>query len=347
MKRRKRMPEEPKGDISVFGTDQQVHESDSSLDAIEQEQHARLPEDVPDEGDGWGGDTPVYQAGPPEMDISVEDSTEADGDDEELEGNEFDQTLARFRTEPEQTTEEVSDGQMAERLAYQQGKLEALEEQIRARAATPAIPEEEAPKPKGAGINYQDPAIQAALAEAIEDPAKLGPTIAVLARKEAEALIESEVGGVKESLKKAQAVETDRQERDKVNAGITAGLQAAYKMGGLEAAIVKEAHELQDNSLLFQYIGNGNQSLATTPQGIMTAVLAVARAVERADAESPGDNTDTESAPAPVSSAKRSSPASKRGRELNKPKQKVSPEEEEKRRIVGTKKQISAIPFMQ
>lgn len=343
------MVDEPKGDISVFGTTQQVHESDSSLDKIEQDQHAGTPQDVPDEGDGWGGDTPVepYQAGPPELDISAQEEAEADGDDEEVEGDEYDQKLAKFREPPKEPEDEVTDSQMAERLAYQQGKLEALEQQIRDRAATPAVPEEEAPKPKGAGINYQDPAIQAALADAIEDPAKLGPTIAVLARKEAEALIQSEVGEVKENLERAQATEADRQERDKVNAGITAGLQAAYKMGGLEAAIVKEAHELQDDSLLFQYIGNGNQSLATTPQGIMTAVLAVARAVERADAESPGDEQKTDGAPAPVSSKKRSSRASKRGQELRKPKQKTTPEEDEKSRIVGTKPQISNIPFMQ
>lgn len=338
------MPEEPKGDISIFGAQQQVHESDSSLDAIEQEQHGGTAQDEQQ----WDDPQP-YQAGPPEMDISMEDEAEAeDGEDEEEGVDEYAQALRRFRGGETEPTPDPDDDQIAQRLAYQQGRLEALEEQIRQRAATPAQPEvePEPQKPKGSGINYSDPAIQAAIAAAVDDPAKLGPTIAVLARKEAEALIQSEVGEVKETLEQIRAREADSQERTKVNAGITAGLQAAYQMGGLEAAIVKEAYELQNDSLLFQYLGNGNQALATTPQGIMTAVLAVARAVERADTEGSEDKP-TKEAPAPVSGQKRTTSASKRGRKLNQPKQKASAEEEERSRIVGVKRQSSNIPFMQ
>lgn len=344
------MPEDPKGNINIFGATEQVRESDSSLDKIEAEFHGQTFEEeggkYDQEADAYERENEEpYQAGPQRVDVPVEEETEAeDGEEEEL--DEYDAILQRVRRRSAQPVEEEEeDPHLQARLAYQQGRLEALEEQIRQRTAErPAEPEPEAkPRPRGSGIDYRDPAIRAALQEAISDPEKLGPTIAILARKEAEALVANEVGEVKENLAKIREQEEQTQQRQQASAGITAGLQAAYSMGGLEAAIVKEAWQNQQDSMLFQYLANGNANLATTPQGIMTAVLAVARAVERADANSASE--PGREAPAPVSSKKRSTKASSRGRNLRQPK-KADPEMDEKSRIVGAKTYRSAIPFL-
>ena len=347
------MVDEPKGSLDIFGTQQQIHESDCSLDKIE---HAYHNETMEDEGGPYDREAEAYereneepyQSGPPVVDDAVEE--EAEAYDEEEEGlDEFDLQLRRVRQQdPPQEVQQPDPQQLDARLAYQQGRLEALEAEIqrRAQATVQQVQETQeapAPKRKGSGINYQDPAVQAALREAMEDPAKMGPTIAILARKEAEAILGDEVGEVRQTLAELQRKEQEAHQRQEASAGITAGLQAAYQLGGLEAAIVKEAWNNQENSMLFQYLSNGNQALATTPQGIMTAVLAVARAVEKVDANN--QTEPTRRAPAPVSSKKRSTKASSRGRDMRKP-TKATPEDTEKGRIVGAKTARSAIPFL-
>jgi len=355
-------PKAAEGDIRAWGASMEgPQESDTKLDEAAE---AATEETQP--AGGWGDeekfeaaesieeaaaeDDPVYQSHLPEpTQVASDDEETQETEEEVVEGDEYDQLLARVRQGPadtEEKTVEATDSQLQARLAYQQGKLEALEDQIKERTDKPVEPDVvEAPKPQG--INYEDPALQAALREAVNDPAKLGPTIAVLVKREAEALIKAEVGEVKENLETVQAEREDREKREEAGTRITTGLQAAYNLGGLEAAIVRDAWENQDSSMLFQYLANGNQSLAMTSQGIVTATLAVARAVERADADQTSDPVEKTQETPVVSGKQRSTVASKRGRDIRKPKKQTTPEEDIRSRIVGTKSRVSKIPFMQ
>ena len=122
------------------------------------------------------------------------------------------------------------------------------------------------------------------------------------------------------------------------------GLQAAYQLGGLEAAIVMEAEEKGQGSLLYQYL-ELNPHLVDDPKGIVTAALAVARAVEKADAQLDHQPGDKKKGPAPLST-RRQTTSSKRGRKLTTPTEEVDPAEQMRNEIVGSVRPSQALEFM-
>ena len=105
-----------------------------------------------------------------------------------------------------------------------------------------------------------------------------------------------------------------------------------------------EAEELGQGSLLYQYL-ELNPHLIEDPKGIVTAALAVTRAVEKADAQL-DQPSDKKKGPAPLS-ATRQTRSSKRGRNLTTPTEEVSPEEAMKQEIVGARRPSQELAFMQ
>ena len=108
-------------------------------------------------------------------------------------GDEYDNMLHRVRDqyqEPE-PAEEDSDSALKQRLAMLEGQLRTYTPQPAPAAAPVPKPE---PVAEEEGIDYTDPAVQAALAQAFSDPRTLGSTLKTLVNLEAKTLIKKEIG---------------------------------------------------------------------------------------------------------------------------------------------------------
>ena len=251
--------------------------------------------------------------------------------------------LARVRQASVEQEEQpvAAQPQVSPEAAALQTRLDAMEERLR--TYEPPQKEQPKPEPKDQQVDYNDPAVQKALAQALSDPRTAGPTIRALVELESRGLVESTVGELKsevQDLKQSKQQEKDTSER---LAKLQRGLQASYQLGGLEAAIVMEAENKGEGSLLYQYL-ELNPHLLEDPKGIVTATLAVARAVEKADAQL-DQPSDTKKGPAPLSS-KRQTRASQRGRKLTTPTEEVDPASQMKSEIVGAGRPSDALEFM-
>jgi hypothetical protein len=274
----------------------------------------------------------------------IEKEEEAEEEGEEPEGDEYDQLLVSVRDKyrPDAPAKEDS-----ENAALKQ-RLAVLESQLRTYTPQPAPVGRPAPKQEVVeeeeGIDYSDPAVQAALAQGFSDPRTLGSTLKALVTLEAKTLIKKELGSVREQVQNIQDSSKDYTERQELSAQLATGLQVAYNMGGLEAAIVREAEDKREGSMLYQYLAM-NPELATTPNGIVTATLAVSRAVQKADEALEGDRPTVKKGPAPLAT-RRQTRATKRGQKLITPKEEGTAEDAAKADILGAKRPSQAVEFM-
>ena len=301
-----------------------IHESDADL--------VTEPEET----------APAVEPEPAAQPTPVETAPEADAG-EEYE-DEYSEMLARVRqasddSEEKPETDPVAAGDAAvrERLAHLEGRLRTYDPAPAAPAEAPPAQQEEE------GIDYSDPAVSAALAQALSNPSTAGPTIKTLVQMEAKNLIKKDVGEIKEQVEKVVGTAQQDREFTERKANLQRGLQAAYQLGGLEAAVVMEAEEKGTDSLLYQYL-ELNPHLSQDPKGIVTATLAVSRAVQKAD-EKLDQSADQKKAPTPVGT-RRQTVASKRGRNLTTPQEEQSIEEKMKSEITSTAKPAFGLPFM-
>ena len=161
---------------------------------------------------------------------------------------------------------------------------------------------------------------------------------------EAKNLIGKELGTVREQVQKIEAATTAEGERSELSAQLAVGLQKAYDMGGLEAAVVKEANEKREGSMLYQYL-EMYPNLATSPEGIVTGVLAVSRAIQRADDELAAKSPGEKKGPAPLTT-RRQTRASKRGQKLVTPAKEGTQEDSVKAEIINAGRPSQAVEFM-
>lgn len=264
-------------------------------------------------------------------------------EEEEEDQDEHQALLSRVRERDSEPAAEETTGVSEQEFYTQKGRLEALEEQIKSGAAAPQP--EVTPEPEEApGINYQDPAIVAAIRDAVENPERLGPTIQAITEAEVERAVKSAVDPIQAQIADDREVAAVKQAQTDTTDGIEAALQQASKLGGLEAAIVADARENLQNSFLYEYLGE-NPHLATSPQGIVTGVISAARVAQLLDEREPSEESETVSAPA-LSSGRRATTASQKGRKLKKPKSDLTPEEEIKKDIVGQVRGHKKLKFM-
>lgn len=268
-----------------------------------------------------------------------------EAEEEEEAGDEFDGMLSRVRGEYETPPPDADDENTAlkQRLAALEGQLRTYQPQAQPPpVVTPPAPEAEV---EGSGIDYTDPAVQQAIAQGLSDPKTAGSTLQALVSLEAKSLISKELGTVKEQVQKIQETTTEDSVRSELSAQLATGLQQAYNMGGLEAAVVREAEQKREGSMLYQYLAM-YPDLATTPQGIITGVLAVSRAVQRADEELEAKSpTEKKKGPAPLT-ARRQTRSTKRGQKLITPKAEGTQEDAVKAEILGANRPSQAIEFM-
>lgn len=323
---------EKSGDLREFGLpfEEGIVEKDNPDDAVEETEEAPPVEEV-------GRDAPTK--------TPIEPVEEA-GEEEEEEGDEYDSMLNRVRGQYE-TKPEVEEGDetsaLKQRLAAVEGRLRTYEPQ--APPVAPVAEPKPEPKPEAAGIDYADPAVQAAIAQGLSDPRTAGSTIQALVSLEAKNLIGKELGTVREQVQRIEQATTEDSARSELSAQLATGLQQAYNMGGLEAAVVREAEQKREGSMLYQYFAM-YPDLATSPQGIVTGVLAVSRAVQRADAELKSKSpTEKRKGPAPLT-ARRQTRATKRGDKLIKPKEEGTVEDQVKADILRAGRPSQAIEFM-
>jgi hypothetical protein len=279
----------------------------------------------------------------PEIDQVLEARREeeepAEQEEEEGEAEELDEHQAllqrvRGRTGEAEESEE-SAATISEREFYQQkGRLEALEEQIKNQTTAQPKPQPDPAPEEDDGINYQDPAIVAAIRDAVENPERLGPTIQAITQVEIERAVKSKIEPIKSQITEAE----ERREVERAQAAVTdrieLALQQASKLGGLEAAIVADARENLQGSMLYEYLEE-NPALAMSPEGIVTGVIATARVAQLLDEREPAGETERPSAPA--MSSGRGTTASKRGANIKKPKSELSPEDAVKQEILAQK----------
>jgi len=275
----------------------------------------------------------------------AEEKEEEVQEEEEEELDEHQALLTRVRERDSEPKADETEGVSEQDFYTQKGRLEALEEQIKSGAAAPQ-PEAVTPVPEeDTGINYQDPAIVAAIRDAIENPERLGPTIQAITQTEVDRAVKSQLDPIKAQIEDDREVAAVQQAKTDTTDGIEAALQQASKLGGLEAAIVADARENLEDSFLYEYLGE-NPHLAMSPQGIVTGVISAARVAQLLDARESGEESETVSAPA-LSSGRRATSATTRGRKLKKPKSELSPEETAKQEILAQKERgHKKLPFM-
>lgn len=322
---------EREGDLREFGLPfaEGIHQSDAD----------DIPEETEESAPAVEEEEPVSVT-PAEPKAAPE----AEQEEEEYE-DEYASMLARVRkASVEQEEQPTPDSpQVSPEAAALQARLDAMEERLRT-YQPPAKEEQPQPKPEERQqVDYNDPAVQKALAQALSDPRTAGPTIRALVELESRGLVESTVGELKEQVQTLQSTKQQEEQTSERLAKLQRGLQASYQLGGLEAAIVMEAEEKGEASLLYQYL-ELNPHLIEDPKGIVTATLAVARAVEKADAQL-DQPTDTKKGPAPLST-KRQTRASQRGRKLTTPTEEVDPGTQMKNEIVGAGRPSDALEFM-
>jgi hypothetical protein len=285
-------------------------------------------------------DAPTHTPIPAEMQGQEEGEEEPEEDDDE-----YDAMLHRVvgqYDKPEEAEEEDDEkSALKARLAALESRLVQYNPQ-QAPAPAPA-PEPKKAEPEDDGIDYRDPAVQAALAKSLSDPRTVGTTLKTLVQMEAERLIKKQVGPVLEQVQNIQSTAQEERERSELGTQLAAGLQMAYNMGGLEAAIVREANEKRHNSLLFQYLRE-NPELAQSPKGIVTATLAVSRAVQKADEKLKSKPTEKKG-PAPLSTKRRQTRATKRGQKLVTPPQEGTLEDQVKADILGATRPSQSVEF--
>jgi hypothetical protein len=336
----------PEGDLKAFGLNysEGVHESDATLN---EKQLGITPEE----------DSPIQKLADIEAEtetVAEESPTTTSAQDDADDSDELDYDLLLDQyaglapVESEDEEEEpaalsASEQQLREAYAKQAGRLEALEERIKDR---PQPVEQEQEEPDDEGPDYSDPRVQAVLAEAFSDPARIGPTMKVLIETEAQRLIKQQMGPMAEQLGTYQARVEDQEKRTEASAKINAGLQHAYQMGGIEAAIVRQAQKHGPDSMLVQYLKK-NPALATSSEGIVSAVMTVARAVQLQEGQSETLPSEQPSPAAPsLTSGNRPTTSSKRGRKISKPTEKKPVEQEMRDMIRNSKRQSASLDFM-
>jgi hypothetical protein len=166
-------------------------------------------------------------------------------------------------------------------LAKMQGRLDEQTKVTEAALRNIAQPKAGEPE-KPRSVDYDDPEIQAFLQEAVDDPRKMGHAIKTIARLEGKALYGSELEEVKETLNRRVEQEKEEKQQALVADELASGLQQSYALGGLEAEIIEQAYKYGAKSLLFEHLQQ-NPTAALSAQGIVSAVMAVARTVTRAD----------------------------------------------------------------
>lgn len=339
------MPDAPTGSLKSFGMpfEEGVHESDRDLNEREF--------GISPEGEEEAPKTPESREDKLQQLVEIEDSTVAP-DPEQEETQEEDDSYEVLLDKaaglaPQETEEEdaprltVSEQQLREAYAKQQGRMEALEDRIKDRKDPDPIPEVE-----DTGPNYEDPRVQAALAEALSDPARVGPTLKVLVETEATRLLEKQVGPLAEQLGEYQAKVEDQTQRSEASAQINTGLRKAFDLGGIEAAVIRQAEKHGPQSLLFQYLKR-NPVMATTADGIVSATMLVARAVQLQEESEPLPSKSPTAAAPTLTSGKRPTTSSKRGKKLTQPKEEKTEEEVMREMIRNSRRQSSKLKFMQ
>ena len=320
------IPAERKGDLREFGLpfeEGQVEYDHEEEAPVEVEEEPEAPSEV--------------RESPTHTPMPAQEQEEEEGDEDE-----YDDMLHRVvagYSEPEEEEEDDEKSALKARLAALESKLVTYDPQP-APAPAPAPRQEE---PEETGIDYSNPAVQAALAKSLSDPRTVGTTLQTLVQMEAERLIKKQVGPVLEQVQTIQSTAQEERERSELGAQLATGLQMAYNMGGLEAAIVREANEKRHGSLLFQYLRE-NPELASTPKGIVTATLAVSRAVQKADEKLKSKPTEKKG-PAPLSGKRRQTRSSKRGQKLVTPPQEGTLEDQVKADIIGATRPSQAVEF--
>jgi hypothetical protein len=348
------MPDNP--DMSAFGVKQTIRERDQGVEDLP------TLEDVVEEQEQEIAETPVEE---PVVDVEQtetgafiqpdESEPEEEEAEEEEEGDEYDAMVRRAvqrsydndsPAEPEADETDVVD--YARRLgaieAEATAKIEAAEAKLRAYEEARATPEtEEAPEDEA--LDLSDPRMVQAFQEAAGDPEKLAKLVGAVVTYEAQRLTKAEVGPLKAQVDNITVTREASQAKAQLGAEVSAGLQAAYQMGGIEAALVKEYAENQDNSLIVQYL-NANPDTPKTQQGILSSVMTIARAVQRENDAKP-DAQDEKPKPKLVSGNRQTS-ASQRGTDtIKRQKPKVSDGNDEVRaNIRGAKPQSKKLKFM-
>jgi len=339
------MPDNPlqverKGNLQEFGLPFEEGIVEKDADFVDPDPDAQ-EETGPDPDEGLTPTHTPARDGQTSTPVEGEEATE----EEEEDPAEYDEVLSRVRSEyAEQPAAKPVD---SENEALKQ-RLAALEGQLKSYTPQPApvgrpAPEKQVVEEEG-GIDYSDPAVQAALAQGFSDPKTIGTTMKALVTLEAKALINKEIGGIKEQVQDIKEGSDEEANRHALSAQLATGLQAAYNMGGLEAAIVREADEKREGSMLYQYL-EINPELAKSPQGIVTATLAVSRAVQRADDQLQEGRPDEKKGPAPLTT-RRQTRATKRGQKLITPKAEGTQEDSVKADILGAGRPSQAIEFM-
>jgi hypothetical protein len=200
-------------------------------------------------------------------------------------------------------------------------------------------------------VNYDDPEIQALLEEASRDPRKMGHAIKTIARLEGKSLYGKELEDLTQKLNQQVEDEKEAKQQAAVSDEMASGLQQAYALGGLEAEIIEQAYKFGARSLLFEHLQQ-NPTAALSAQGIVSAAMAVARTVERADAAiqqgggAPATPAPTETDVVVQSSAPRGKSHNKRGNKALKPNA-PSAATELKAKIMGAQSHAKTnLPFL-
>ena len=225
-------------------------------------------------------------------------------------------------------------------------KIDAANARLQAYEEAKAAPAEPEVAPEDQALDLSDPRMVKAFQEAAGDPEAMAKLVGAVVSHEAKRLTKAEVAPLQTQVDNITATAEVNQGRADLGATVSAGLQAAYSMGGIEAALVKEYADNQDDSMIVAYL-RSNPDTPQTQQGILSAVMTIARAVQRendAAANSPAEDKPT---PKLVAGTRVTSASQRGSQTLKKQRSKSSDGDAEVRdNIRGAKPQSKRLKFM-
>ena len=344
--------DKPTGDLAALGFKGPTNvERDAGVEDLDPQESAS--EILQDQGEE---EAPVVDSTPGAFIADTaaeeeEDALEAD----EPEGDEYDQLVARAVSNARKT-EEVEDTSAPQAEAFNyaaklgaleataQAKIDAVDAKLKEYESRETVVEDT--DPEDAALDLSDPRMIKAFQDASDDPAAMAKLVGAVVAHEAQRLSKEQVGPLQAQVESMVESTKSTTEQQELGAAVSAGLQAAFQMGGIEAAIVREYAENEDSSLLVQYL-RANVDTPKTQQGIMSAVMTIARAVQREN-DLASDSQDEEK-PTPKLVGKRGGTvASQRGTQsLKKHRSKPKDGDEELRQsIINARPQSKKLKFM-
>lgn len=265
-------------------------ERDGLLAAVGETALEAYETDEETEQDEWE-EAPDNFIGSEQQEMFEEEEEEVDEEQEE----DIDPNLALVEAtaarmfEQEAPPQEQQGNPELDRLRQQVYQLEQTLQQRLYDSEQEIRNQQQQPEESFTDVDWRDPSITRVIAEELdldeERAQRLGPLMGNVARLVVDNTVGKELQVFKEEAARRAEQERQYQASQAYYNNVRSGIQYAIQTGGLEGAVAQNFLDKKQNSLLAQHLKRFPSKLAS-PEGVMDAVVSVARSVEIMNSES-------------------------------------------------------------